>query len=447
MQAHYEDEILLQYLEGRFHPPLRQEIETHLHTCTACTDVAGSYGLLIQTMRSTDVWDGGEFAERQPSPQMQQRLSDLTDRLRREDADAQKVTATLLVGPHAWWRTRFFQSNQIRTAGMVRELLRRIDVAYLEVPAQALEISAIAIEVADSLPVSEYPSDMVIALRAHAAREHGFALYFLGRFHEALESADRAEQLFRQTPFPEYDLARVALVRASIYRAFDRMDEALALTRQSAATFLRFGDRKRFSNAVQTEGAILFKMGAMSEAATAWSSLEGEAEVRGDSRGILLKNLAVCHNQLGNVTLAATYLTQALEIFTASGNEVEKVKARWGMAQLLASTSRQQEALPLLRDVQCQLERLGMEADAATAALEVAEILVTLNQPEEVPAICRALLDKFTQKGMTSRAVTALSFLREALAMGHATPELVRQVRVMVGNPARPTRYAAPSLL
>jgi tetratricopeptide (TPR) repeat protein len=446
MQAHYEDEILLQYLEGRFHPPLRQEIETHLHTCTACTDVAGSYGMLMQTMREPETW-AGEFVERKPSPQAQQRLSDLTERLRKEDSEAQKIAAALLVGPQAWWRTRFTQNSQTRTAGMVRELLRRLDVAYLEVPTQALEMTAIAIEVADSLPVSEYPSDMVIALRAHAARENGFALYFLGRFHEALEAVDRAEQLFGQTPFPEYDLARVALVRAAVYRAFDRMTEALALTRQSAATFLRFGDRKRFSNAVQTEGAILYTMGAMQEAAKAWSSLETESEITGDSRGGLFHNLAVCHIQLGNAARAKNYMAQALAIFTASGNEVQKVRVRWAMAQLLATTGQQSEAVGIFRDVQRQLGQLGMEADAAAAALELAEILLILDQPEEVPAICRALLDQYTQKGMTSRAVTALSFLREALAMGHATPELVRQVRVMVGNPARPARHAAPSLL
>jgi hypothetical protein len=69
-----------------------------------------------------------------------------------------------------------------------------------------------------------------------------------------------------------------------------------------------------------------------------------------------------------------------------------------------------------------------MQADSALVALEVAEVLLIMGRPQEVPAICRALLDQFTRSGMTSRAITALSFLREVVAIGKVTPSLVRYV-------------------
>ena len=74
-------------------------------------------------------------------------------------------------------------------------------------------------------------------------------------------------------------------------------------------------------------------------------------------------------------------------------------------------------------------ETLEMEADAALVALELAETLLVVGEPGRVPQICRALLDRFTRAGMTSRAITALSYLREVVAIGKAQPPVIRQVR------------------
>ena len=69
-----------------------------------------------------------------------------------------------------------------------------------------------------------------------------------------------------------------------------------------------------------------------------------------------------------------------------------------------------------------------MEIDAALVALELAETLLITRHVDEVPLICRALLERFTRAGMSERALTALAFLRETIASGHATPLHVRHV-------------------
>jgi hypothetical protein len=51
-----------------------------------------------------------------------------------------------------------------------------------------------------------------------------------------------------------------------------------------------------------------------------------------------------------------------------------------------------------------------------------------VKQPDEVPHICRTLLDRFTRAGMNERALTALAFLRETVASGHVTSLHVRHV-------------------
>jgi hypothetical protein len=103
------------------------------------------------------------------------------------------------------------------------------------------------------------------------------------------------------------------------------------------------------------------------------------------------------------------------------------------------------EGLPVLRQAWREFDELEMYGSSALVALEVAEALLVMGQPNEVPAICRMLLDHFTERGRTSRAVTALAFLREAIAAGKATPSLVQQVRDFIKDlPRNPTRAFKP---
>ena len=76
---------------------------------------------------------------------------------------------------------------------------------------------------------------------------------------------------------------------------------------------------------------------------------------------------------------------------------------------------------------------------------EGAEALLVTGQPDEVPVICRDVISLFTRTGMASRALTALSFLREAVAIGQATPSLVRHVHTFLRElPKEQPRLFAP---
>ena len=79
-------------------------------------------------------------------------------------------------------------------------------------------------------------------------------------------------------------------------------------------------------------------------------------------------------------------------------------------------------------------------------ALELAEALLATDQTEEVPAICRDVIAQFTRAGMASRAITALSFLREAVAIGQASTSIVRHVHAFLRElpSEQPRLFAAP---
>jgi hypothetical protein len=51
------------------------------------------------------------------------------------------------------------------------------------------------------------------------------------------------------------------------------------------------------------------------------------------------------------------------------------------------------------------------------------------HRPHEVPAICREIITEFSKAGMRTAAITALAYLNEALALGKATPRIVRDAQ------------------
>jgi len=75
----------------------------------------------------------------------------------------------------------------------------------------------------------------------------------------------------------------------------------------------------------------------------------------------------------------------------------------------------------------------------------LAETLLLARRVDEVPNICRSLLDRFTRAGMNERALTALAFLRETVASGHVTPLHVRHVHDFLRDvPGDRERLLAP---
>jgi tetratricopeptide (TPR) repeat protein len=295
-------------------------------------------------------------------------------------------------------------------------------------PANALQVTALAVEVANALDITGYPCDYVVKLRAQAYRDHAYVLAFMGRHPEALDIAERAHRLFDQVPLPEYDLARLALVKAHILRNIERIDEAIALTRGAAETFLRFGDRTRYVNARITEGAVVYDRGLVQQALDIWSTLEGDPALDQNSAVLLAHNIAICYGDLGQPENAIERVQRCILEYEMLGMEVERTRSRWLLGHALAASGRTADATPILRKTWREFEQLDLIADAGLVALELAESLLVLGQSEEVPAICRDIIAQFTRSGMASRAITALSFLREAVAIGQATPSLVRHV-------------------
>ena len=438
--AHYDDEALFQYAEGT--SPIATEIESHVASCDRCSTEIGTHREIVEALQSDDVWKDPAPAPREFVVDVQQ----FADRAKSEDVRAVAVCDEILSGPAAWWPQRLRQTEGVYTAGMVRQLLERTRQVLGSSPANALQITAMAIDIANFLDVTDYPCDYVVKLRAQAYRDHAYVLSYMGRFPEALEMADKSKRLFDQVPLPEYDLARLAQVKATILRCIDRVDEAVALAREAADTFLRFGDRARYAAARIIEGGMVYGTGNVRTALEIWQEVVDDPAVGSVDRIGVIHNIGMCYRDLGELDKAVEHLARCADEYELLGIETDRTRTRANLGETLVKAGRYADAVPVLRQTWQEFEKLDMVADAGLAALELAEALLLTGDASEVASICRHIVARFTRAGMTSRAITALSFLREAIALGQTNPGLVRHVHDFLRElPAeRPRLFATP---
>jgi tetratricopeptide (TPR) repeat protein len=321
---HFDDEKLFQYVEGT--SPIASDIELHVASCEECSLEVREQRELIANLGEHEVWTENSSAVPR---QFAVDISAFADRARQEEEAAAALCDDVLSGPHSWWPQRLRKSGDAQTAGLVKQLLVRWRALLEHNPAAALQITTLALEVANALDVAQYPCDYVIKLRAQSCRDHAYVLSFMGRHPEALNFADRARRLFEQVPLPEYDLARVAVVKATILRHVDRTDEAVALVRSAAETFLRFGDRSRHLNTRITEAAILYDSGSVHEALAVWEALKGDPGLDDVSAVRIMHNLALCYTQLHQPERAAEYGRECVAQFEMLGMETERTRSRW----------------------------------------------------------------------------------------------------------------------
>jgi tetratricopeptide (TPR) repeat protein len=424
-ERHYDDASLIFLMEsGRNDDP-------HLVACAQCADSVAQYLAIREVLGEDAVWDLRDLNE-DPVPQTIANLRAFATDMAYEDAAAEAIVASLLAGNRETWMPRLRQHPEWRTAGVVRRLIAATDKAFDTMPLDAVEITALGVEIVDHLDTERYSSETVLKLRGAAWRERAYALSYVGEFRPAMEAVSRASDFFAKTIVDEYDRARVELIRAWIVRALEQTREALQVTRRSATTFASFGDQARLNVARETEAAIHHKNRDFDAAIAIWHELEQNLPATElHTRGMYLQNLAHAYRELRDYSRAQSHFEFAIDAFQALGVESNAARARRHIGVTLMAAGRYAEALTFLSNLCYEFERLGMRDEAVVASLDRAEALLLLGRNTEVVETCQELSRQFEARGLeqTSGALTAIAYLREAVEAGRCTPAVVEHVR------------------
>lgn len=423
IERHYEDEALISLLESD-----RAGADLHLPSCPPCSDKLASFRTISGLLQEADVWDARELRT-DPVPSTVALLRRFADRMADENTRAEAILPELLAGPRETWMPRLHEHPEWRTAGVVRKLLEAEAKAIDSMPPDAVEMTALAIEIAEHLEDGEG----VHQLRGIAWRERGYVLFYVGRYAEGLAATERADAALRHCMVDEYDRARVGIVRAIILRAMEEEGTAITAARQSAEAFGRFEDRSRYVSARLAEVQLLFNANAYAEAERILHDLDrrmtGSHDL--DTHARVLGNLGHCYWKLGHIEEAIPYLDASAALHDSVGTRTESVRTRWTVGLILAGAGRIDEALERLVDIHAEFTRLGMTSAATLVDLDIAELRLVRSEFSAVEQICRTAIRAFEVAGLsyTAQARTALAYMHEAARLRTATPALARHVK------------------
>jgi len=445
LNGHYDEATLADYLDAPDELPEREALERHLDACRRCRDLLAELRELEAALQSGEAWEAAEALRRErDAPES---ISSLASALAREEALAAQRLGRIANSPIMFRRANVAARAELQNAGAVRFLCAQSRELRERQPMHALTLADAAVALCDRLPRERYPATMLAELRGGAWLERANALRYLGRFAEALDALDIAENAYARTPVSTFPLALVQYLRSVIYFKTERLDEATRLARRAARAFRQFGECDRYIHAKIVEAGVLFLRNRFDEALALFTSLVDSAKELGDAATIarLYGNIANCLLGLGRRSDASGYFAQALSLYEALGLETEKIRTRWSLGRLLLSAGEVAEGIDRLRESKREFETLGLTSDAAQVTLDIVEALLAAGDSSEVSRLCAGLVESFVAAGMTGNALRALGYLREAVADGRADGDLVAQVRAyLAGAPETTDRPFVP---
>lgn len=425
-ERHYDEETLLSFL-AQDDPNAE-----HLSNCAECREKLDSFRLIAEALADEATWDETPISDT-PNPDTIATLRTFADRMATEDAQAELYLQDLLDGTRDAWMSNLRHHPEYRTPGVVRKLIETIPSALDTMPRDAVELTALATEIADHLDPATSTPDTVSRLRGAAWRERAYALFYTGDYAAAERALCASESHFIESSVNEYDLARVGVVRALVERGLEKTESAISAARTSADVFAAFGDLSRIASARLAEAHLLFTLGDFGAAAAILGSLELQLQSSEvvDTHARVLGTLGFCCWKLGRIEEALHYHEAAAILLDELGVRTESVRVRWNVACILASEGRMVEAQSRFESVHAEFRLLGMTSAATLVTLDMAELLLANRKFEAVEKICRDAMRSFEAAGIpyTVRALTALSYMKEAARERTATPSLAKHVR------------------
>jgi tetratricopeptide (TPR) repeat protein len=443
IERHYDDEALVTMLDSGAHAS-----DPHVSACGECADKLDGFRLVVDALHDPATWDQREF-DAAPNPHTIATLRAFAGNMAAEDAAAEAYVADLLAGPRSSWMARLAAHPEYRTAGTVRKLIAATDRALDTMPADAVEITALATDIAEHLDPAAHRPDTLARLRGGAWRERAYALFYTAQIAQAERALLIAASHLEECSLPEYEQARLSIVRALIARTVESYGQARMAARSAAATFTSFADVRRAASAQLAEAHSCYGSGDYRAAFEILSRVERQLRTssHAETHALALGNLAFCCWKLNRIDDALNYHEAAATLLDGLGIRTESVRTRWNIASILASEGRVDEALSRLNGVVAEFRQLGMSGLATFAQLDVAELLLARGQYEDVEEICKTAMHEFASAGLehTQRALTALALMKEAAASRTATPVLVRRVREYLHRlPAEPNLLFLP---
>jgi len=382
-------------------------------------------------MRDDDTFAPSDRTRRRVDPSRLAEFTATARRLQEERATSAEIVERLLnETPRADWLT-LADRSEMHTNGVLESLAQLADTLEHD-PREALVIAELATHVADAIPDDAYPRVMLAQMRAHAWKERGRALCYLGRHEESIDALEVAVQ--KLTPFIvlAHDLAVVNFVRAVVLQHLRRFEDAQMLLTDCRAVFREHGDWHLYGKCTLAVGNLLVRCGDYRGARDVLSPFLRRANT--DAQAIARMALGWCEIQVGDPAKALSHFTLALEAHRQMRLPLEVVRATYGTGAALLRLGRMDEAAVALVTAREQFLARGLVEEAGLCGLELVELHLVRGAMAEAQVLAGRIVQEFAKTTLSRRAISAIASLNDAIAASNATVQSVRSVHGFVSS-------------
>ena len=368
--------------------------------------------------------------KRQADPAKVAEFAATARKLQQEREAAGVVAAMLRETPYAQW-PQLAEREELRNSGALDQLSREVVSRVDRVPLESLAIAELATTIADALPADAYPPVVLAQIRAQAWKDRGLALCYLARVNDALNALDHAERILDPFGTLAHDRAIVRLARATTLQHARRFDESIAILAECTEIFRDHGDTRRELLCGIAKGTLLHRMGMDREACTTYRELLPTASTIGDrvSLASIHNNIGYSAIEIGDFTTADEHLMKAIALYRELGQTLRVAGAEMARGRMMVRMGDAERGIAYLHSVRDQYLSQNLVEQAGLCGLDIVEAHLSRGASIEAEAFARQIVREFTAAQLNTRAITALSYLSEAIAARKASADTVENVR------------------
>ncbi|MBZ0089848.1 MAG: hypothetical protein K8H90_05660, partial [Thermoanaerobaculia bacterium] len=391
----------------------RREVLTHLlRGCPSCRRVLDGLERPSRQPLPPEGGDGLRIDARAIASALRPRMA----RVVRERAEAVQSVESLSKLPPDEQRELALRAAVCQSRAFVAAFLEAAWNALLDDPQRALQMSELALEVAEHLEPDDAGPEALEDLRARAWGRVANCRRALSDFDGAHRALQQARVHLARGSGNPLERAEVLYMEASLLRDQKRFSLALTRLEQSGSIYRELGETSHEGRTYLAEAGIFSYDGRNEEAVLAAQKAIQLIDVDRQPKLALAArhNLVVALARLERYQEALEVLVLFRDEYDRHGDRMSQLRRDWTEGMILRGLGRHADAEARWRSTIAGFAAAGMPYEVAEVTLELATLLVETGRHSEIAGLASDSYRLFTALNLDSAAIAAWLVLREA---------------------------------
>jgi len=352
-----------------------------------------------------------------------EKLEGHREQVLRELESSASRTEELLIELPERRRERIRSESRFHLIKICERLQKEGREAWGRDPAAAVELTQLAVEIAERLDSNVYGELLVGDARALAWAYLGNAYRVAAQLLQAERALRRAFDLVERLQVDPLTEAEALVFLASLRNTQGEFKEASDLLDRAVLLYREVGDRHGEARTLLSKGMVLADGGDTEEAMRLIRQGLAQVDTEDEPRLALVAwhNLISCLNDTGRDREAFELLAQNRRLYIETGRPMDLVRLRWLEGKIalgLGELDQAENSLRLARDT--FLER-GLGVDAAMISFDLALVAAQRQDQAQVARIAAEILPVLRANKVQPDTIAALLMLLNSVDVGYVT--------------------------